>query len=83
MTYSNEDSLFCSKCGKSNDVGSLFCSNCGNSLKNEEIVEEVSTTQENLNKNQDVKTEYINDSSKNYTDEELSLFLEKNHIYYL
>ena len=45
MTYSNEDSLFCSKCGKSNDVGSLFCSNCGNSLKNEEIVEEVDSNE--------------------------------------
>lgn len=73
MTYSNEDSLICSKCGKSNDAGSLFCNNCGNSLKKEEVVEEASTTQ----------TEYINDSSKNYTDEELSLFLEKNQLYYM
>ena len=55
MTYSNEDSLICSKCGTSNDAGSLFCNNCGNSLKKEEVVEEASTTQ----------TEYINDSSKN------------------
>ena len=73
MTYSNEDSLICSKCGKSNDAGSLFCNNCGNSLKKEEVVEEASTTQ----------TEYINDSSKNYTDEELNLFLEKNQLYYM
>lgn len=82
MTYSNEDSLICSKCGKSNDAGSLFCNNCGNSLKKEEVVEEASTTQDS-NKKQNVKTEYINDSSKNYTDEELNLFLEKNQLYYM
>ena len=41
MTYSNEDSLICSKCGSKNSEGSLFCSNCGATLTKEEVVNEV------------------------------------------
>ena len=68
MTYSNEDSLICSKCGTSNSEGSLFCSNCGATLTKEEV-----STKNNHN-------EY---SSSDFSDDELSLFLEKNQGYYM
>lgn len=76
MTYSNEDSLICSKCGSKNSEGSLFCSNCGATLTKEEVVNEVPVREEAYTKN-----EYS--SSTSYTDSELSLFLEKNQPYYM
>ena len=76
MTYSNEDSLICSKCGSKNSEGSLFCSNCGATLTKEEVVNEVPVREEAY-----TKKEYS--SSTSYTDSELSLFLEKNQPYYM
>ena len=67
MTYSNENSIVCSKCGHSNEINNLFCSKCGNSLTKVDVVID------NTNNNE----------SCNYTKDELNLFLEKNQSYYV
>ena len=73
MTDFNKGSLICAKCGSSNREGSLFCSSCGRKLIKEQVVNKVPVRE----------AAYTKNTYTDYTDSELSLFLEKNQPYYI
>lgn len=70
MDSRNKNVIFCTQCGKENEVENSFCKYCGTALRKVELKKDYS--QEGKSNDYD-----------NYSEEELDLFISKNQMFYL
>lgn len=88
-TNHNENVIYCSKCGKKNDISSKFCIDCGNTLKSIEdnIKSTTKNIKESINHNETFKN-FVNPNSSfsnkaSWNNKDMVDFIQKNPEYYI